>query len=172
MQYVNRLLIALLIATFVSPVLAADPQPQSPAQPAGSPKAEAVPQLDINQAEREAGVVLETIDPAAVPMNEQPMSPMIAEINAALEISHAQVAELTTRAAETPDPSGNLAIQQQIAELKQQAELDILAIQARYARAAGNLELAQQIDEAIAAISSPPAPTAPTTPRPAPGSQR
>jgi hypothetical protein len=59
-----------------------------------------------------------------------------------------------------------------MSQLKQQAELDILAIQARYARAAGKEDLAQQIEADIAAIISPPTPAGPTEVRPAPDTQR
>ena len=49
-----------------------------------------------------------------------------------------EACRLAARAAATPDHAANTAIQVEIAAAKQQLELDILAIQARHARASGN----------------------------------
>ena len=97
---------------------------------------------------------------------------MIAEIRAVLETSRLACADLAAQGPAYPGHEAEVALQREIFQLKQQAELDILAIQARYARADGKLELAQQIEASIEAIISPPAPAAPTEVRPAPETQR
>jgi len=160
---------SLLLAASV--LSAADPQPQPPATPPAQTTAPAAPDLDINQAEIAAGVVPDALDPAKTAPTASEPSPLLVEIEAVLAASRAAVAELATRADATGDPAMAFALQQQIARVKQQAELDILAIQARHARLAGNDELATQIEADIATIMNPPAPVAPAVPRPAPADQ-
>jgi len=168
MNAIARLALVILITLLASLAVAADPEPQAPANPPTNGEQQAVPNLDINQAELEAGVALDPVDPVELPGGELPASPMMLEIKSTLDANRTAVAELAARAAATPAHDANLAIQREIAVLKQQAELDVLAIQVRYARADGNEELADQIEAAIAAIISPPAPTAPTEARPTP----
>ncbi len=171
MNVVTRLALVLLIASVATFAVAADPEPQAPTTPPASAERSNVPALNINQAEMEAGVVPEMVDPAKATDGSDGPSPMMTEIQAAMDMSKVEISELAERAAGTTDHAAAQAIQQEIVAKKQQTELDILAIQARYARADDNDELAQQIDAAIAAIISPPTPIAPTETRPAPGTQ-
>lgn len=135
------------------------PQDQSPIP---------TPNISINQAEIEAGTLPEAPDADKSGPTERPLSPMMVEIKAALDASKAQVAELSARASAAPDHDSQMAIHREVSQIKQQVELDILAIQARYAREKGDEALALQIEEAIDTILNPPAPTAPTEPRLAP----
>lgn len=148
-------LVAILALTgFVAAVVvAADPEPSTPASPP----------VAAQQADP-------AIAPAATPP-PLPIPPMIAEIEAVLTRSRSEVADLAERFA-TADPSSRDAISLQVAQLKQQAELDILAIQARHARLAGNEALALEIEAAIAIIVTPPPPPPPAIARPAPGEER
>ena len=147
--------------------MAADPQVQN-ATEARPGQETPSPVLDINKAELENGVILDR-DAASKSLQTEPsLSPMMVEIKAALEANRNQVQELTTRAASAPDFRAQRALHQEAAQLKQQVELDILAIQARYAREGGNEELAQRIENAIEMILNPPTPEAPTETRPAP----
>ncbi|HOX25877.1 MAG TPA: hypothetical protein PLL30_10090 [Candidatus Krumholzibacteria bacterium] len=170
MREILRCLALVALATAVSLALAAEPEPQLPAAPPARENPSAAPDLDVNQAEIEAGVALDPLKAESGAVGADAASPMIAEIEAVLAASRAAVAELSARAA-TADPATAHALQEQIAGLKQQAELDILGIQVRHARAAGDVELAARIEADIAAILDPPAPTAPAEPRPAPAEQ-
>ena len=162
--------IAVLAVLLTTALAVADPEPQTPTDPPTAAERQAAAALDVNQAEIAAGVMPDDGEPATPPVADRSGSPMIMEIRAALEQSQAEVAELAARVA-TAAPAAREALQQQISTLKQQLELDILAIQVRHARAAGNEALAQEIEAAIATIQSPPPPEPPAVPRPAPGVQ-
>lgn len=147
MKVITRLLLVLLIASVAVLAIAADPEPQAPiTAPATGETQPAVGQ-------------------------EKPLSPMMSEIRATMEVGRGQIAELTSQAAATPDQVANQAIQNEIATVKQQVELDILGIQVRYARSNGDEDLALKIEASIAAITSPPAAVAPAEARPAPDNQ-
>ena len=157
MKPIARLTLVLIILVIAIPALAANPEPQLPkSTPENSIPAPGVP------------VAKDTDNPAKVQDELGTTSPMMSEINVAMDITRGAIAELAASAAGTHDFAAQQAIQTQISTLKKQTELDILAIQARYARSAGNVELATQIDAAIEAITSPPAPVAPAEERPVP----
>ncbi len=140
-------------------------------QPPIPPQAATIPDLPENAAELKALENGELTLPDAVPA-ERPLSPMMVEIQGALAEQQRQVAALDARFAETSDETAALAIQREIEQIKQDTELAILAIQARHARAAGDEDLAQRIDAAIAAIQNPPPPPAPAVERPVPADNR
>lgn len=140
-------------------------------QPPTQPQAATIPDLPENAAELKAIENGELTLPEGVPA-ERPLSPMMLEIQGALAEQQRQVAALDARFAETTDETAVLAIQREIEQIKQDTELAILAIQARHARAAGDEDLAQSIDAAIAAIQNPPPPPAPTVERPVPADNR
>lgn len=172
MRLVIQSLLVILIISMATFALAADPEPQKPADPSARDEGQITPAIDINQAEIEAGVAPDVADGLKSQPGQTATSPMIAEIRAVLETSRLEVADLTAQGPAHPGHEADLAMQKEISQLKQQAELDILAIQARYARADGKEDLAQQIEASIEAIISPPAPAAPTEVRPAPETQR
>ena len=167
---VNALLVILIVSAAALAV-AGDPQPQAPTNPPANAERSAAPDLDINRAEINAGVAPDIIDGAKSLPAEAPGSPMITEIRATLDASRLEIANLVAQAPAHRSHEADLALQTQIAQLKQQAELDILAIQVRFARADGQEDLAQQIEADIALIVSPPVPVAPTETRPAPTNQ-
>jgi hypothetical protein len=136
-------------------------------QPPTQPAAAALPNLPENAAEQKALEAGELVLPESLPA-ERPLSPMMLEIQGALAEQQRQVAALDARFVEATDEAAALAIQRQIEQVKQDTELAILAIQARHARAAGDENLAQSIEAAIAAIQNPPPPPAPTVERPVP----
>jgi len=166
MKFMSRFILVVLLF-MCGTAMAADPQVQNateakPGQQAPSPV------LEINRAELEAGVILDVNAADKSLQTEPTLSPMMIEIRTALESNRSQVQELSDRAAGAPDFEARRALNQEAAQLKQQVELDILAIQARYAREGGKEELAQRIEAAIEMIQNPPAPEAPTETRPAP----
>lgn len=158
MNNMSRLALVLLLVLGTGAALAADPEPQSPA-----------PAPTIEPAPTQPGVPGEKV--LTPPPAPGKISPMMAEIQATMAASKSAVADLMNRSAGIQDHEAMNTIQREVARLKQQTELDILAIQARYARAEGNEELAKKIDQAIAYILAPPTPEAPAEPRPAPDNQ-
>ncbi len=175
------------LVALAAAVALADPDPgrtpREPASPAQPPAhADAPPPVAINQAEITQGVpddpdaARQARADQAAKMAADPRAtvvpPMIAEIRATLDAARAAVAELQARLPGTADPQARHDLQQRIAARKQQAELDILGIQAREARARDDQALAAELEAAIEALLAPPAPTPPATPRPAPAGQR
>ncbi len=82
-------------------------------------------------------------------------SPMMREIQAAWDAQAFAVEALEARAATCADPVAGLALQRQIEDLRAQVEVQILTIQARYARQEGRLEVAAEIEAAVAEMTSP-----------------
>ncbi len=160
MKLIARISLVLIIISFAMPVLAADPELQSP-QAITAPVTSS---SGVNEAK-------DTVDPQNLAKNQDQLgitSPMVSEIELALTASKLEIAELVTQVANSSDFAAKQLMQEEISAIKQQTELDILGIQARYARTAGNEDLANQIDNAIETIISPPAPSAPAEERPAP----
>jgi hypothetical protein len=168
-----RIMIAgAVLALLALPTLADEPSAQTPVDPPVVASPPAMPDLEINQAEIQAGV---EIVPTAAVVPTPParaLSPMMVEIEAALAAGDAAVAALAERAAQAADETSQQAIMAQIAGLKQATELTILGIQADHARRAGNDALAAQINADMNLITNPPAPVPPTTPRPVPANER
>jgi len=138
-------------------------------QPPTEPETSTMPDIPENAAELKALENGEPALPESVPAPaERPLSPMMIEIQGVLAEQQRQVGALDARFAETTSEVAALAVQQEIEQIKQNAELEILAIQARHARVAGDEDLAQSLDAAIATIQNPPPPPAPTVERPVP----
>ncbi len=174
-RFVRLVLAVVALAMMATPTLAADPQPQAPVDPPSVAAPAVVPNVDINQAELQAGVTFAapvdgaTVAPAPA---ERPLSPMMIEIEAALAASDAAVAALAQQATQVSDEASKQAIMVQIAEQKQAAEFTILGIQANHARSRGDEALAARIEADIALIKNPPAPVAQTATRPLPADGR
>jgi len=152
--------LVLIIVAIAMPALAANPEPQLPKEtPANTVPVPGVPAANDTDQPQDPAKVIDVLGTS---------SPMMNEIKTTMDISRGEIAELLVSISASSDFSAKQAAQDQIATIKIQVELDILAIQARYARSAGNEELALQIDAAIEAITSPPAPVAPVENRPAP----
>ncbi len=163
MRSLLALTLALLLSATVGVAIADEPPVQ--------PEAARLPDLPENAAEMKALENGDLVLPEALP-SERPLSPMLVEIQSALAEQQRQVAALDARFAETTDATAALAIQREIEQIKQDTELAILAIQARHARAAGDENLAQSIDAAIATLQNPPPPPAPAVERPVPADNR
>ncbi len=158
MKFIARFSLVLIILVAALSALAVDQEPK-------------MPQTTPNSGVNEAKGTSTPQDPAKAQDLLSPTPPMMNEIQAVMDVSRGEIAELVANAAGTHDFTAKQAIQIAIGDLKKQTELDIMGIQARYARSSGNEELALQIDAAIASITSPPSPTAPAEARPAPGNQ-
>jgi hypothetical protein len=161
-----------LLLGISSLIQAENPEPQAPVNAPRPGEVRPLPELSINQDEISSGVMPELVGKNSLNEAEGNTSPMMEEIATVMTASRTAVAAMGSELQAIVDPATRLATQREIAQLKQQAELDILAIQARYAREGGNEELALQIETAITEILSPPAPVTPAAERPAPAGQR
>ncbi len=165
-----------LVAGFAA---AADPEVVKPLREGETPTATPVPELDVNQAELKAmeegglpegeGVIF-TSDEAQAAATDLPVSPMMAEINAALEIERAQHAELEARFRTASNERAALEIQREIEALARNTELQILQIQIDHARLAGREDAALRIEAAVTEMTTPRPPRQPQD-RPAPVNQ-
>ncbi len=93
--------------------------------------------------------------PADAPPAPRELSPMMREIVAAWDAQAVAVEALETQAAASTDPVAALALQRQIEDLRAQVEVQILTIQARYARQEGRLDVAAEIEAAVAEMTTP-----------------
>jgi hypothetical protein len=96
-----------------------------------------------------------------------PMTPMMADITAALQTEQAQVAALAAQLATAPDDAAALQLHRAIEQAKMDGQLQVLGIQARYARAEGRVEDATKLEAALAAMGKVATPMN-VEPRPAP----
>lgn len=90
----------------------------------------------------------------AAPVREP--SPMMQEIQAAMETARLQVAELKRRhdAAVNDDEAMDLA--REAARIKRESRVEMMRIQLRYARQAGNTELVAELEDIVTRMTSPP----------------
>ncbi len=93
---------------------------------------------------------------------------MTVEINALLTEARVQVALLQDRFDKEPNAEVAMGLVRQIEQLKINSELDIMRVQSRYALAAGNNELVQEIEAALTQMTTP-RPRKQPIDRPAPG---
>lgn len=93
-------------------------------------------------------------------------SPMMVEIRAVLDEERAALKTLNERFRAAKDPDAAIAIQREIARVKLDAEVAVMRVQAKHARAAGRADVATNIEAAIRMMLEPEAPP-PATPRPA-----
>lgn len=151
--------IALATLIFSAAVAAA----AEPSPPAGSEPA-SIPENAAEMAEIAAGQLVLEPGPAAEAVPVRALTPEMVEINAVLAAERTLVDDLTARLKATTDEAAALVLVQEVETAKQGAELAILGIQARYARAAGREAQAQEIENAISRMSAVMnAPAAPTT---------
>ena len=106
---------------------------------------------------------------AECPPTAQP-SPMMRQIQDVLDMQQTTVAQLEDRFQAVTDEATALAIQREIRAILIQTELDILRIQADFARREGRDAVVRAIEISIERMISPPPPQAPTD-RPAPEPQ-
>lgn len=93
-----------------------------------------------------------------------PLSPMMQEIRQTLDAARIRVEELDAALENVTDEAAALAMLEQVRQIKQDAEIDILRIQLRYATEAGDTktvaEIETAIDRALAPESAQPTPQA------------
>lgn len=84
------------------------------------------------------------------------LSPMMLEIQAAMETAREQVAELKRRhdAAVSDDEAMDLA--REAARIKRESRVEMMRIQLRYAGEAGHEELVVELEEIVARMTAPP----------------
>jgi hypothetical protein len=96
---------------------------------------------------------------------------MVAEVLAAMEEQRVQIVALRREIEAARGSSHVLELQRRIEALKRDTEIRILRIQATHARAVGRREVAERLEQAILALSAPPARGVPME-RPAPSADR
>lgn len=74
-----------------------------------------------------------------------------AELASRRHLCDEEVARLSAGIGDGASAAGSFAIQRNIARVKEVAELDLLEIQARYARLAGRVDVALQVEQVVAA---------------------
>ncbi|MBU0742662.1 hypothetical protein KKA85_14760 [bacterium] len=155
---------------------AADPEVAVPLREGETPIATPAPALDLNRAELKAvedgglpegEVVIFTREEAQAAAAARPVSPLMSEINAALDAERTRHTELEARFRAAPDERAALGIQREIEALARDTELLILQIQIDHARLAGREDVAQRIETAVAEMTAPRPPRQPQD-RPAP----
>lgn len=105
--------------------------------------------------------------PATVARQRPAATPLLADLFDVLDRQDAAVAALQTELARTADPMAALALQRRIEKAKQDAEVEVLRVQAVHARREGKAALAARLDAAIAEMTLPRAQQEPRE-RPAP----
>jgi hypothetical protein len=125
-------------------------------QPASQAQSQVnIPDIPENQAEIEAGLVPQTTPAAEATAAARVLSPLMVEIQAVLADEQTKVAELQARLEAATDDHAALALQKEIEQIKVETELNILRLQATYARNEGRIEQAAEIEAVIAEMLSP-----------------
>lgn len=120
----------------------------------------------------------EALPAGAAPRSPASLSPCMQAIQAMLDGEAARLAELETGQKAAVGEGALLELQREIERVKEETELQILRVQADFARREGRLEQADQIEAALAEMTAPrPAsqtatPAARTPEAPAAGAQR
>ena len=154
--------LALLVVT--GPAFASDEARPQKGAPAGEhqdrPQAGAA--LNVNQAELDAAKnqpLPSGVDLAGrAPVPERQANPMMLEIRTVLEAAREQSNALQQQFQAATNEGEALGIQRELEKLMQDSEIEILEIQARYARARGDEDLAEDIEANIANIREPQVP--------------
>jgi len=172
-KFILSLTILLLAAGFAA---AADPEVATPLREGETSNVVSAPDVDVNRAELKAledgdlpdgeAVIYTREDALALPA-ERPVSPLMADINIALDEERTRHAELEARFRAATDERQALEVQREIETLARDTELRILRIQADHARQAGREAVAECVEAAIAEMMAP-RPTPVPQDRPAP----
>jgi hypothetical protein len=102
-----------------------------------------------------AQVVVDGSAAAPAPVAPATRSPLMQDITAAWESHLVVVAALEQQLAGAASAADALALQHQIEAVRAQVEIQILTLQARYARQEGRLDDAAGIEAAIAELTTP-----------------
>ena len=84
------------------------------------------------------------------------LSPMMVEINAAIETARLEVAELKLRYDAAVDDRAAMEIMLEVARVKRERSVEMMRIQLRYARLNGNDELVAELEEIVTKMTAPP----------------
>ena len=84
------------------------------------------------------------------------LSPMAAEINAAIETARLEVADLKRRQEAAINDQDALDIMREAARVKRECRVEMMRIQLRYARLDGNDELTAELEDIVARMTAPP----------------
>jgi TolA-binding protein len=76
-------------------------------------------------------------------------SPLAAELDAVLAAERALLRRLEVEVRRVGSSEAGLALQRQIAQVKQNTEIELLRVQARHARREGRTELAEQLEASV-----------------------
>ncbi len=170
----KKFLITMMLLVAVS-ALAADPQPtqNSKSNAAGTNEpveVRGVPNISVNQAEiKKYGAEEKSggndigIHPAS--------NPLMPEINRIQDQATARLVDLNSQLQNQSNDARSLELIREMESVKQEAELDIMRLQARAALARGDQETATQINNAIEEMTTP-RPPRQAIERPAPAGAR
>lgn len=152
------LLLSMLSMASVS-AIAADPEGVTPENAGrageGEPAGGSIPNLDVNKAELQANEGLPIpLHPGLVERN-QARNPMMDQIEAVIAAADIRLTEMKTRLDTEAGNADALELIKGMEQVKIQAELDILAVQAGHARATGRTDIAQEIEQAITEMTTP-----------------
>ena len=90
----------------------------------------------------------------AAPVRE--LSPMMQEIQAAMETARMQVAELKRRHDTAVNDDEAMDLAREAANIKRESRVEMMRIQLRYAREADNEDLVVELEEIVARMTAPP----------------
>ncbi len=108
--------------------------------------------------------------PGLLAADPETLSPMLREIVELWKAQDVAMAALNAGLEKSVDHAAALALQRQVENLRTSTEIQILRIQARYARQEGRMDVAVQIEQDIAQLTAPRTRGVPVD-RPAPDSQ-
>ena len=84
------------------------------------------------------------------------LSPMMVEIESAMEATRLEVADLKLQYEAAVSDEQAMEIMREVARVKRESRVELIHIQLRHARLAGNEELVTQLEEVIARMTAPP----------------
>ena len=93
---------------------------------------------------------------AADMVSARELSPLMTEINAAMEAARQEVADLKLQYEAAVDEKEAMEIMREVAKIKRESRVEMMRIQLRHARLAGNDELVIQLEEVIIRMTAPP----------------
>ena len=125
-----------------------------PANPEPAPGAVTEPATEA-VVESATDSAAEALPAGAAPRSPVPLSPCMQAIQAVLDHEAARLAELETGQKAAVEESALLELQREIERVKEETELQILRVQADFARREGRLEQAAEIEAALAEMTAP-----------------
>jgi len=138
---------------------AADPEPVSPENAGqageGEPGGGSAAHLEINKAELMENGGQMPVHPELLELTNGQANPLMQQIRVVMASSDLQLDQLQTRLDSETNNRSALEIIKQMEQVKVQTELDILAMQAGFARQNGREEVALEIEGAMELMTAP-----------------